>query len=734
MRMVPEVGLEPTLAEANTALNRARLPIPPLRQRTKRPYYKRPLRGASGRAPALARGRPCPRRGTGPRDERDSANTIRLRHLAPVALAARSLLFLEAERDPLPGEHAMRSSTLVAAAGLVAASACRPPSRAADEDGYRHGRVRFVESGVTLHRATEVSAEEALANLPFLPGDRVWSDASGRVEFQFPDGTLVRLDSRSKLDYSGHEEGQDERIVLRLWSGSLIARVRTSEAARFEIETPAGSVELLDQAMVRVDVEAGETRVSAYRGEAVLDDGRGRVRLSSGERTRGALGRSRRGARGLRHLARGRLRALGRGARVGGALGLALVGVPPGRARPLRGRAGAQRQLALRGVGRIRLDAPRRRRLEPLLERALELDALRLDLGSLRDLGLGPVPLRALGLLGVRRLVLGARPHLGAGLGELGRRQRLRRLVPARLSRPARPCLGRAGAARATTAATPCRGTAGTAAGTWSARATSGTATSRGAACRSPASTRARSASRTPRTCGPLGTRVRSPWRTPRRGRSAGGPRPGTSSASWRVDNKTTIPSPWLSRGRARAEESRARQSASRAGETTSGRSSRPRETQAYRDTQAYRRGESSRSASRPEATARNRAERSDRLRARARAAVSPASAGARTPSGVRAPRARRATARPRHGVTTAARRPGETSRSEPRRSEPRTPRAESGSSSRAESSSSSSRSDSGARSGGSSRSGDSSQRSSGGRGSDGGGQRSAPRPPRNRN
>ena len=34
MRMVPEVGLEPTLAEANTALNRARLPIPPLRQRT----------------------------------------------------------------------------------------------------------------------------------------------------------------------------------------------------------------------------------------------------------------------------------------------------------------------------------------------------------------------------------------------------------------------------------------------------------------------------------------------------------------------------------------------------------------------------------------------------------------------------------------------------------------------------------------------------------------------------
>ena len=117
----------------------------------------------------------------------------------------------------------MRSRTLVAtglAAGLVASSAL------ADE-GYRHGRVRFVEPGVTLQRATEVSAEEALANLPFLPGDRVWTDSAGRAEFQFPDGTVVRLDRRSKLDYAGHEEGQDERIVLRLWSGSAIVRVRT---------------------------------------------------------------------------------------------------------------------------------------------------------------------------------------------------------------------------------------------------------------------------------------------------------------------------------------------------------------------------------------------------------------------------------------------------------------------------------------------------------------------------
>jgi hypothetical protein len=176
----------------------------------------------------------------------------------------------------------MRSRTLVAAAvlgGLVALPAF------AEEDGYRHGRVRFVEPGVTLQRATEVSAEEALANLPFLPGDRVWTDTAGRAEMQFPDGTIVRVDRRSKLDYAGHEEGRDERIVLRLWSGSALVRVRSRGFARFEIETPAGMVQALDRGIVRVDVEAGETRVSVYAGEAVLDDGRRQVRLASGERT-----------------------------------------------------------------------------------------------------------------------------------------------------------------------------------------------------------------------------------------------------------------------------------------------------------------------------------------------------------------------------------------------------------------------------------------------------------------
>jgi hypothetical protein len=156
----------------------------------------------------------------------------------------------------------------------------------AQEESYHHGRIRFTEPGVTLQRATEVAAEEAVPNLPFLPGDRVWTDGSGRAEFQFPDGSVVRLDRASKLDYAGHEEtSSEERVVLRLWSGSLVLRVRTRSATRLEVETPSGVVQVLEPGLVRVDVNGGETELSVYDGEAAFDDGQGRVRLAAGERT-----------------------------------------------------------------------------------------------------------------------------------------------------------------------------------------------------------------------------------------------------------------------------------------------------------------------------------------------------------------------------------------------------------------------------------------------------------------
>ncbi len=182
----------------------------------------------------------------------------------------------------------MRSRIIIAGLTLLLAASLVPRA-VADDEGYRHGRLRYVDGGVSLQRASGVGAEEADTNEPFLPGDRVWTSEAGRAEFQFPDGSLVRLDLRSKLDYAGHDEGDSERISLRLWSGSIFLRTR-SNATRFEVETPGGIVRGSERSLLRVDVDAGEARVSVFEGEGVVDNGQSSMRLTAGERAYARFG------------------------------------------------------------------------------------------------------------------------------------------------------------------------------------------------------------------------------------------------------------------------------------------------------------------------------------------------------------------------------------------------------------------------------------------------------------
>jgi hypothetical protein len=177
-----------------------------------------------------------------------------------------------------------RFATLALAAATVGLVSTTGASAA--EDDFRDAYIRYSEGGATLQRASEPVAEEAVANLPFLAGDRIWTDARGRVELQFVDGSLVRLDSRSKLDFIARDDGREDRVVLRLWSGALMLRAVGRNAASFAIETPAGLVETSDRAALRVDFEDGEARVSVFQGGANLEGSRGRlVQLEAGERS-----------------------------------------------------------------------------------------------------------------------------------------------------------------------------------------------------------------------------------------------------------------------------------------------------------------------------------------------------------------------------------------------------------------------------------------------------------------
>ena len=173
----------------------------------------------------------------------------------------------------------MKSLSLaLALLGLAAAAG-------AQDYGSDHGRIRYADPGVTVQRANDTGAEEASLNAPLLPGDRLWTDGAARAQFQFRDGSVLSLDSRSKLDYVSEDEGdREDAVALRLWSGSLILHLRDGRSSpRFEIETPGGLLTIEDRGVYRVDAEPSETRVSVYEGQAVLDASRRRVVVEEGQ-------------------------------------------------------------------------------------------------------------------------------------------------------------------------------------------------------------------------------------------------------------------------------------------------------------------------------------------------------------------------------------------------------------------------------------------------------------------
>ena len=446
----------------------------------------RERRGPSTRRPVSAqrRGR-CPPSPTAGRPALSAARTAAL--YRPSSLisqslytrrpqTARTLLLAEGGSHGAPGGDTPCGSPNRSSPPLSWPASRRP-------SGLRRGRLsarprplrRARRDAAARHRGERRGG----AREPALPARRPRVDgrgAGGRSSSS-PTARVVRLDQRSKLDYAGHEEGQDERIVLRLWSGSALVRVR-SRGVRPVRDRDAGR----HGPGARARDRAGRRRRRRDAAERLRGRGGARRRPAPGPAGRRrahlrALGRRGRGAPALRPRRGRRVRPLGRPARVRGPA--APRGPPstsPTSSTPYAGEFESNGTWQYEGTVGLRLDPPRRGRLAALLERPVDLDALRLDLGPLRALGLGPVPLRPLGLLGVARLVLGAGPHLGPGLGELGSGRRLRGLVPARLARPAGPRRG------AATAATRSRG-AGTAtatAGTSSARATWAAATSGG--------------------------------------------------------------------------------------------------------------------------------------------------------------------------------------------------------------------------------------------------------------
>jgi hypothetical protein len=139
----------------------------------------------------------------------------------------------------------------------------------ADPPG-RVGRISLVQGDVSFRAADREDSIAAVLNWPVTGGNVVATAPYSRAEVRIG-STAVRLDGATELEFTALD---DERIGLRLVSGSVALRVRDREdASELEILTPHGRVLLADTGRYRFDVDPGRdtTLVVVHEGAARFD-------------------------------------------------------------------------------------------------------------------------------------------------------------------------------------------------------------------------------------------------------------------------------------------------------------------------------------------------------------------------------------------------------------------------------------------------------------------------------
>ena len=161
----------------------------------------------------------------------------------------------------------MLRNTSLALIGLVALLAGTAAHAAYDDPPGRVARVNLLDGRGAMQAAGTDSWADDLLNRPLTGGDKLWVEADSRAEMHIG-STVLRLGARSALQLIT----VDDRVVrLRLTAGSLNVRIRNVDRDdRFEIETPAGMVALVQPGGYRLDVDDRDVRahLAVWSGRA----------------------------------------------------------------------------------------------------------------------------------------------------------------------------------------------------------------------------------------------------------------------------------------------------------------------------------------------------------------------------------------------------------------------------------------------------------------------------------
>jgi hypothetical protein len=143
-------------------------------------------------------------------------------------------------------------------------------------------RLKYLD-GEVLFRTPDASDWSAASlNTPLEEGDSVFCPDGTRAELQLPDGSMVRLDSGSRLNIIANEE---KFVHLNLASGRLYVRtVQTGSSGALQIDADDTTVLPAARTRLRLDMlPDGQEDVSIFKGSAYVEGNGSRTRVRAGE-------------------------------------------------------------------------------------------------------------------------------------------------------------------------------------------------------------------------------------------------------------------------------------------------------------------------------------------------------------------------------------------------------------------------------------------------------------------
>jgi hypothetical protein len=161
------------------------------------------------------------------------------------------------------------------------------------EEDYvaNYGRVRYLESKVTIVRGADGLTEDITLNAPILPGDTITTSRDGKAELQLADSSLIRMNYATELKFQALTDLTNDyelSTILKLYNGSIYVQAEhmDDKEKNFQIDTPFASIYLLTDGLYRINVNSEQqVEVFCHRGVAEVVGEYDSVLLRSGKMT-----------------------------------------------------------------------------------------------------------------------------------------------------------------------------------------------------------------------------------------------------------------------------------------------------------------------------------------------------------------------------------------------------------------------------------------------------------------